>query len=144
MRITKGSLDDLPPGCREAYQRASDRDQREGDGSVGDFVLSVARAVWRAGIRRGREQERARREREERRLRRHASKTGGSGGAPPWEKATYAQPWQLALRASPDTSLCCDLTCDLSGGFAHVGECAPCSCGERHAIAECPATRSRS
>lgn len=66
-RLTKGSLVDLPPGCRDAYQRARDRDQREGDGSVGDFVLSVARAVWRAGIRHGREQERARRALEDRR-----------------------------------------------------------------------------
>lgn len=59
MRLTKGSLDGLPPACLAAVNRAIDRDRREGAGDAYDLVLVVARAVWRAGIKRGREIERA-------------------------------------------------------------------------------------
>jgi hypothetical protein len=60
-RLTKGSLENLPPSCRAAVRRAVDRDAREGAGDLYDLALVVARAVWRAGIARGRELERAER-----------------------------------------------------------------------------------
>lgn len=50
--------------------------------------------------------------------------------------ADYTEPWQIELR---ERSACCvDEECDLSGGFAHAGECEPCSCPARHAQRECP------
>lgn len=53
----------------------------------------------------------------------------------------YSAPWQVALREAPGAGLCSDVDCDLSGGYAHIGECAPCACGKRHAIEECPEWR---
>ena len=53
----------------------------------------------------------------------------------------YCAPWQVALRDAPGEGLCSDEDCDLSGGYAHVGECMPCDCGKRHAIDECPVGR---
>lgn len=50
----------------------------------------------------------------------------------------YCWPRMLDMRRQPHASLCIDDDCDLSGGLAHVGECEPCTCGHRHAIAECP------
>lgn len=49
--------------------------------------------------------------------------------------------WVVEMRLAPGASVCVDEACELSGGFAHVGECEPCSCGYEHAIAECPASR---
>lgn len=49
----------------------------------------------------------------------------------------YCAPEQVALRCQRNASTCIDLECDLSGGMSHVGPCEPCSCGKRHAIAEC-------
>lgn len=58
-----------------------------------------------------------------------------------WRPDQYARdyfaPWQVALRKAPGASVCCDPECDLSGGAAHIGDCEPCSCGKRHALAEC-------
>ena len=54
------------------------------------------------------------------------------------DPADHCQDWQVALRTAPGASLCCDPDCDLSGGYAHVGDCIPCTCGKEHAIAECP------
>ena len=58
MRLTKGSLEDLPPECLAAVRRALTKDQRDGAGDWHDFALVIARAVWRAGIARGRALER--------------------------------------------------------------------------------------
>lgn len=47
----------------------------------------------------------------------------------------------LALRDAASRigdPLCRDVACKLSGGWAHVGPCEPCSCGLNHAIEECP------
>lgn len=58
MRHTTGSLQDLPPECLAAVKRAMTKDGRNGSGDAHDFALVIARAVWRAGIKRGRELER--------------------------------------------------------------------------------------
>lgn len=53
----------------------------------------------------------------------------------------YCQPWQLAQRdreVRGASGLCGDPLCDLSGGYAHAGDCEPCECPARHAVAECP------
>jgi hypothetical protein len=50
----------------------------------------------------------------------------------------YCQLWQVALRRTPGGSVCCDPDCDLSGGYAHAGDCEPCTCGKEHATVECP------
>ncbi len=49
----------------------------------------------------------------------------------------HCTPRQVYLRNRPGVSVCIDLDCDLSGGYAHVGPCEPCGCGQRHAIEEC-------
>ena len=43
----------------------------------------------------------------------------------------YATPEMVA-------AVCIDEECELSGGYAHVGPCEPCNCGDEHAIEECP------
>ena len=58
--------------------------------------------------------------------------------SPYGDPADYATPEMVARRNALDTSVCCDPECRLSGGFAHVGDCAPCDCGKRHAAEECP------
>jgi hypothetical protein len=60
---------------------------------------------------------------------------GSNGGADP---EVYATPAMVALRNAPGAALCSDPDCELSGGWAHVGPCEPCSCGAEHAVAECP------
>jgi hypothetical protein len=37
----------------------------------------------------------------------------------------YNTPRQIYLRTRPHVSVCIDLDCDLSGGYAHVGPCEP-------------------
>lgn len=64
-----------------------------------------------------------------------------NGGYGP--SADYCAAWQVALREAPGASMCSDPDCHLSGGYAHVGDCEPCSCGKEHAIAECPERRVR-
>lgn len=54
------------------------------------------------------------------------------------DTAIYATPEMAAARRAPGADLCADPECDLSGGFAHLGDCTPCSCGMEHAAAECP------
>ncbi len=60
---------------------------------------------------------------------------------PPADPFTYSPPWVIAMRYAPGVSLCCDPECELSGHFAHVGECISCNCGKQHARAECPDLR---
>jgi hypothetical protein len=55
-----------------------------------------------------------------------------------YERVGYTTPEMMAARKAPYASCCVDDDCDLSGGWAHVGPCDPCTCGEEHAIAECP------
>ena len=44
----------------------------------------------------------------------------------------------VRLRTQKCAAVCTDEECSLSGGYAHVGPCEPCTCGMEHAIAECP------
>lgn len=69
-RLTRGSLLHLPPECKAAVDRAIARDARCGAGDTHDFALSIARAVWRAGIKHGRALERADRKEQGARARR--------------------------------------------------------------------------
>lgn len=62
-------------------------------------------------------------------------RTGALGGGP---TADYATVWHVARRQAPGASVCVDPDCHLSGGYAHVGDCEPCTCGKEHAAAECP------
>ena len=57
----------------------------------------------------------------------------------PGDPRCYATPTMVAMRHAPGAACCTDPECDLSGGYAHVGDCTPCSCGDEHAEAECPA-----
>lgn len=50
----------------------------------------------------------------------------------------HARPEVVFRRQAPGASCCIDPDCDLSGGYAHVGPCEPCSCPMRHAAWECP------
>lgn len=50
----------------------------------------------------------------------------------------YCTPEMVRLRTQRCASVCIDEECNLSGGYAHVGPCEPCTCGMEHAIAECP------
>jgi hypothetical protein len=50
----------------------------------------------------------------------------------------YCTPEMERLRTQRCASVCIDEECFLSGGYAHVGPCEPCTCGMEHAIAECP------
>lgn len=50
----------------------------------------------------------------------------------------YATPDMVALRCERGATVCVDVDCNLSGGFAHVGPCEPCDCPDEHAKAECP------
>ncbi len=52
-------------------------------------------------------------------------------------RLNYCQPWVMVLREAPDADVCADPLCKLSGGYSHVGDCEPCSCGLMHAKAEC-------
>lgn len=54
------------------------------------------------------------------------------------DPAVYATPEMVAMRHDPSGSVCVDMGCTLSGGYAHAGPCEPCSCGARHAVQECP------
>ena len=50
----------------------------------------------------------------------------------------YCTDEMVRLRTQRCASCCIDEECSLSGGYAHVGPCEPCTCGMEHAIAECP------
>lgn len=54
----------------------------------------------------------------------------------------YCTPEMVKMREEA-FSLCADNDCDLSGGYAHAGDCEVCSCGKRHALLECPEKASR-
>ena len=55
----------------------------------------------------------------------------------------YCTPEMVRMRHAPGVGVCIDEECALSGGYAHVGPCEPCSCGLEHAVDECPATTKR-
>jgi hypothetical protein len=50
----------------------------------------------------------------------------------------HSRPEVVFRRQAPGASCCIDPDCDLSGGYAHVGPCEPCSCPMHHASWECP------
>lgn len=50
----------------------------------------------------------------------------------------HSRPEVVFRRQAPGASCCIDPDCDLSGGYAHVGPCEPCSCPMNHAAWECP------
>jgi hypothetical protein len=56
-----GSIDRLPAELRDAVKRALVKDAQQGAGDISDLVVLVALAVWRAGVKRGRELERRQR-----------------------------------------------------------------------------------
>lgn len=49
----------------------------------------------------------------------------------------HCRPDVVAMRNARNAALCIDQECTLSGGYAHVGPCEPCTCPLRHAIQEC-------
>jgi hypothetical protein len=57
---------------------------------------------------------------------------------PVYEPTSHHGRLEVVLRRrAPGVALCVDPECDLSGRYAHLGECAPCGCPLEHAIEEC-------
>jgi hypothetical protein len=66
----------------------------------------------------------------------------GPGRPLPTVENPHCSTLAVSLRQALGATLCKDEKCTLSGGYAHAGPCIPCKCPLKHAISECPETKT--